>query len=92
MAPALAATLAWMASASAVTAVAWWVDKRAARQGRRRIPERRLLVLSLLGGWPGALLMTGLLRHKTRKQPFAAMLWLCALLNAATVAALLVRS
>lgn len=89
MAPALAA---WMASASAVTALAWWVDKRAARQGRRRLSERRLLVLSLLGGWPGALLMTGLLRHKTRKQPFAAMLWLCALLNAATVAALLARS
>ena len=89
MAPALAA---WMASASAVTALAWWVDKRAARQGRRRLSERRLLVLSLLGGWPGALLMTGLLRHKTRKQPFAAMLWLCALLNAATVAALLTRS
>ena len=89
MAPALAA---WIASASAVTALAWWVDKRAARQGRRRLSERRLLVLSLLGGWPGALLMTGLLRHKTRKQPFAAMLWLCALLNAATVAALLTRS
>lgn len=89
MAPALAA---WMASASAVTALAWWVDKRAARQGRRRLSERRLLVLSLLGGWPGALLMTGLLRHKTRKQPFAAMLWLCALLNAATAAALLARS
>ena len=89
MAPALAA---WIASASAVTALAWWVDKRAARQGRRRLSERRLLVLSLLGGWPGALLMTGLLRHKTRKQPFAAMLWLCALLNAATAAALLARS
>ena len=91
MATALAATLVWLATASAITALAWWIDKRAARQGRRRIPERRLLVLSLLGGWPGALLMTTLLRHKTRKQPFAAMLWLCALLNAAAVAALLAR-
>lgn len=91
MATALAATEVWMAGASAVTALAWWVDKRAARYGRRRIPERRLLLLALLGGWPAALLMTGLLRHKTRKQPFAALLWLCALLNAATVAALLAR-
>ena len=89
--PDLAVTTIWMASASAVTALAWYVDKRAATHGQRRIPERRLLLLVALGGWPAALLMTRLLRHKTRKQPFGALLWLCALLNAAAVATLVWR-
>ena len=89
--PDLAATTIWMASASAVTALAWYVDKRAAAHGQRRIPEQRLLLLAALGGWPGALLMTRLLRHKTRKPAFGALLWLCALLNAAAIAALLWR-
>lgn len=32
------------------------VDKLAAKQGRRRTPEKTLHLLSLAGGWPGALL------------------------------------
>ena len=52
---------------SAVTAGAYWLDKRAAKRHRRRIPERNLHLLELLGGWPGALLARGRLHHKTRK-------------------------
>ena len=34
------------------------------------MPERRLLVLGLIGGWPGAILAQRLLRHKTIKPAF----------------------
>lgn len=58
-------------------------DKRAARQGRRRVPERTLHLLALLGGWPGALLAQQRLRHKSRKAAFRAVFWLSVLLNGA---------
>lgn len=48
------------------------IDKRAAINGRRRIPEARLHLLELLGGWPGALLAMTLVRHKTRKVSYLA--------------------
>ena len=48
------------------------IDKRAAIGGRRRIPEARLHLLELLGGWPGALLAMILMRHKTRKVSYLA--------------------
>ena len=51
------------------------LDKSAARSGGRRTPERRLLVLGLAGGWPGALLAQQWLRHKTVKRPFRRWFW-----------------
>ena len=47
--------------------VAFGLDKRAARLGRRRIPEAALHGLELLGGWPGALLAMRVFRHKSSK-------------------------
>lgn len=40
------------------------------REGRRRISERGLWTLSLLGGSPGALLAMKFFRHKTKKISF----------------------
>jgi len=57
------------------------LDKARARAGGRRIPERTLLLAALLGGL-GAGLGQRLLRHKTRKQPFAAWLGLILTLHA----------
>lgn len=55
-------------------------DKHCARKGRRRIPEKTLLVLFVLGGAAGGKIGQRVFRHKTRKQPFAfwlnmSMLW-----------------
>jgi uncharacterized membrane protein YsdA (DUF1294 family) len=55
---------------SVVAAVAYAIDKSAARGGRRRIPERTLLGMGLLCGWPGAVVVQQTLRHKTSKQSF----------------------
>ena len=57
-------------------------DKQAAKNKSWRISENTLYILSLLGGWPGALLAQFQLRHKSRKQPFKSILWVTILLNA----------
>ncbi|MEE2971609.1 MAG: DUF1294 domain-containing protein [Planctomycetota bacterium] len=62
----------WIALCCVLTFAAHVVDKRAAIRGRRRIPEARLHLLELLGGWPGALLAMTLVRHKTRKVSYLA--------------------
>ncbi|MDO5059647.1 MAG: DUF1294 domain-containing protein [Neisseria sp.] len=56
-------------------------DKRAAQAGRERIPEKVLNGLALFGGWPGALLGRPFFRHKTQKQPFTAILYICTIAN-----------
>ena len=60
-------------------------DKQRAIAGERRIPEANLLGLALIGGTPGALLARRLFRHKTRKQPFSAWLWLIAAIQIGAV-------
>lgn len=55
---------------SAVTFSVYAFDKSAARRGAWRTSENTLHLLSLVGGWPGALVAQRRLRHKSRKQPF----------------------
>ena len=57
------------------------IDKSAARRNGRRTPERRLLLLGLLGGWPGGLLAQRWLRHKTAKASFQWRFWCSVLAN-----------
>lgn len=71
---------------SVVAFAAYGIDKRAARDGGRRISEATLLMMGLLGGWPGALLARRRFRHKTRKQPFRTLFWLSVVANVALVA------
>ncbi|HFC6454593.1 TPA: DUF1294 domain-containing protein [Neisseria meningitidis] len=46
------------------------IDKRRAIRGQRRIPEHRLLLPALFGGWTGAYLGSRIFRHKTAKKRF----------------------
>ncbi len=66
---------------SFITYIAFAVDKRAARRGNWRTPEQTLHLLSLLGGWPGALLGQHYLRHKSQKLSFRVVLWLTIVVN-----------
>jgi uncharacterized membrane protein YsdA (DUF1294 family) len=71
----------WAAALSLTTLVVYGIDKAAARRSWRRVPELYLHLLSLVGGWPGALVAQQLFRHKTRKQPFQTLFWLTVLAN-----------
>lgn len=68
---------------SLTTFTAYGCDKLAARRGSDRISERTLHLLSLCGGWPGALAGQMLFRHKTRKTTFQVCFWLTVLVNSA---------
>lgn len=72
---------AWYLIASTVTYVAYWQDKMAARKQHTRIPERTLLLLGLLGGWPGAQLAQQWHHHKTKKITFQRLFWITVLIN-----------
>ena len=64
----------WLAAYLAVMNLAafgaYGADKRWARRGSWRIPERTLFLLPLLGGSVGALLGMHVFRHKTRHLKF----------------------
>ena len=69
------------ASVSLVTFIMYAVDKSAAKNGTWRIQESTLHLLSLVGGWPGALVAQVKLRHKSKKQSFRSVFWITVLLN-----------
>jgi uncharacterized membrane protein YsdA (DUF1294 family) len=87
--PARLAVLGVYTALSMVAFAMYGVDKAAARQGMRRIPEITLHLVSLGGGWPGALLGQRVFRHKTVKQPFRAVFWGTVAINCALLAWLL---
>ncbi|MFN3708835.1 DUF1294 domain-containing protein [Microcella sp.] len=60
---------------SVVTAFAYADDKRRAEEGRWRTSESSLLLLCLLGGWPGAIAAMRWYRHKTTKASFVGAFW-----------------
>ena len=73
--------LALYVAASLVTFVMYALDKSAAKSGAWRTQESTLHLLSLVGGWPGALIAQQKLRHKTKKQSFRSVFWVTVLLN-----------
>jgi uncharacterized membrane protein YsdA (DUF1294 family) len=57
------------------------LDKFKAQKGYRRISEFRLLLLTLLGGWPCAWLGRIVFRHKTSKTSFIWKFYVAVFLN-----------
>lgn len=68
---------------SLCTFIAYAFDKSAARKGRWRTKESTLHLMSILGGWPGALFALQLLRHKSVKAAFRQLFWLTVVTNLA---------
>ena len=81
-----AAVPALYAVASVLGFVLYRLDKAAAIRGGRRTPEDTLLVVGLIGGWPGALVAQSLFRHKSDKASFQALFWVSVALNSAVLA------
>jgi uncharacterized membrane protein YsdA (DUF1294 family) len=81
-----------IASAYAVASIIclwlYGLDKRRAIGGGRRVPERTLHTLELLGGWPGAIAGQAIFRHKRRKRSYMLVFWLIVALHAAAWLAL----
>ncbi len=72
-----------------VTWHVWVHDKRRSVTRGRRTPEKTLLMLCLLGGWPAALLASAQFRHKTVKAAFLGRMYAMIALNVAVVSAML---
>jgi uncharacterized membrane protein YsdA (DUF1294 family)/cold shock CspA family protein len=77
--------------ASIITYGIYARDKTAAQNAGWRVPESTLHLMSLVGGWPGALIAQVLLRHKTRKTSFLIGYWLTVIVNCAALGVVLVK-
>ena len=53
-----------------ITFTAMWLDKRKAQKNKRRIPEKTLFILVMLGGGIGGIAGMYTFRHKTQKTRF----------------------
>ncbi len=68
-------------AASALTFIAYALDKSAAKSNQWRTKESTLHLFSLVGGWPGALLAQRTLRHKSKKEEFQTVFWVTVIVN-----------
>ena len=73
----------WAINALTLLVFGW--DKLRASRRKRRVPERWLLRLAMLGGSPGALLGRWIFGHKTRKKRLNTLLYGIAALQAGAV-------
>jgi len=62
----------WLAAVSGLAVVLTWLDKRAARNGSRRVSERTLWLVCALGGSAAMLAAMRVFRHKTKHMKFMA--------------------
>lgn len=67
--------------ASIFAFIVYAYDKSSAQNDRWRTPESHLHLLSLIGGWPGALYAQHKLRHKSSKKAFKQVYWATVVIN-----------
>ncbi|WP_336269223.1 DUF1294 domain-containing protein [Vreelandella arctica] len=75
--------VAFYAVISMLAYITYAIDKKAAINNRRRVSEKTLHLLGVMGGWPGAFLAQQRLRHKTQKTAFQVTFWLTVIVNLA---------
>ena len=75
--------MAWLLAMSLVLFFTMAYDKGQAVRGGRRVPEKRLFFLALLGGGIGGFFGMYAFRHKTRHMKFVLLFPAIALLQAA---------
>ena len=73
--------LAIYVAVSLLTFLAYRADKRAAELGTWRTPEASLLLLGVVGGWPGAIVAMRMFHHKTKKLRFRVLFWISVAMN-----------
>jgi len=73
--------IAFYVLVSFFTFVVYRFDKQAAEFNDWRTRENSLHLLSLLGGWPGALVAQRMFHHKSKKTSFQMIFWATVLLN-----------
>ena len=75
----------WVAAyVAAINLLTFWnysMDKRRAGDGQWRIPESRLHLLELMGGWPAAYAAQQWLRHKSSKLRYRITFWCIVVLH-----------
>lgn len=81
----------WLIAINLVTFAVYGADKRRARRGAWRVPEKTLFLLPLLGGSVGALLGMRVFHHKTKHWYFVWGIPLILLAQAALAVWLLYR-
>lgn len=69
--------------ASIACFIGYALDKRAAEHKQWRVSETILLMVGLVGGWPGAIVAQELFRHKTKKVYFRTLFWMSVAINMA---------
>lgn len=66
---------------SLITFIRYFIDKSAAKSNEWRTSEKSLHTLSLIGGWPGALIAQRIFHHKSRKRSFQIIFWVTVIAN-----------
>jgi uncharacterized membrane protein YsdA (DUF1294 family) len=81
----------WLLVINVVTAIAYAYDKLAAPRAGRRVRERTLWILCLLGGVLGAWIVFFGMRHKTQHQSFWVVQGVATVLWAVVIVAVVTR-
>lgn len=72
----IASLASWLLLVNLLTFVAFTVDARRVAAGEMRMPAFQLLLLSLLGGWPAAMVAQFAFGSASRQRPFGLLLTL----------------
>jgi len=75
--------VSWYVVIGIITFLVYAKDKGAAQKGEWRTPEATLHLLSIAGGWVGAMVAQTYLRHKSQKADFRLMYYLTVVINMA---------